>query len=312
MTVTPNSISLPDSISSVSSPLESDATTGVQWWNWRGFQIRYRVEGQGAPLVLIHGFGASLDHWRKNIPVLSQSYRVYAIDLLGFGQSEKPPINYSLELWERLLWDFSDQIVMQPAYFVGNSIGALLSLMMLAHKPELCVGGVLLNVAGGLNHRPEELNPPLRFIMGAFSRVMSMPLIGSLMFNRIRQRSQIRRTLHQVYGNHDAVTDELVELLYQPSCDRGAQKVMASILTAPAGPKVEELLPLLTQPMLVLWGETDPWTPISAGQRFQDAAKNPPCPDATIQFEAIPETGHCPHDERPEVVNAAILSWLAS
>jgi pimeloyl-ACP methyl ester carboxylesterase len=68
-------------------------------WNWRGHQIRYTVTGKGQPLLLIHGFGASIDHWRKNIPVLAAGgYQVYAIDLLGFGGSDKAPIDYSMDL----------------------------------------------------------------------------------------------------------------------------------------------------------------------------------------------------------------------
>lgn len=279
-------------------------------WNWRSFHIRYAVQGHGLPLILIHGFGASIDHWRKNIPVLAQDYRVYAIDLLGFGHSEKPKLDYSLDLWEGLLVDFCHTIVQEPAVFVGNSIGALLSLMMLAHHPEQAVGGVLLNVAGGLNHRPEELNLPLRVVMGTFAKVMATPGVGKILFNMIRRRSQIRRTLLQVYGNSAAITDDLVEALYQPSCDPGAQQVMASILQAPAGPKVAELLPKIQHPLCVLWGEADPWTPISAGQIFQAAQAHPLNESAPVEFSGIPNTGHCPHDECPAIVNQKILGWL--
>ena len=63
-------------------------------WNWKGYKIQYTVMGEGNPLVLVHGFGASIGHWRKNIPFLaSGGYRVFAIDLLGFGGSDKPPLN---------------------------------------------------------------------------------------------------------------------------------------------------------------------------------------------------------------------------
>ena len=128
-------------------------------WNWRGHQIKYSVTGEGQPLLLIHGFGASIDHWRKNIPVLAEGgYQVYAIDLLGFGGSDKAPIDYSMELWEELIIDFWHEYINQPTVFVGNSIGALLSLMLVAHHPEISAGGVLVNCAGGLNHRPDELN----------------------------------------------------------------------------------------------------------------------------------------------------------
>ena len=75
---------------------------------------------------------------------------------------------------------------------------------------------------------------------------------------------------------------------------------------------MSELLPKVQRPLLVLWGETDPWTPISAGKQFQDAVRSPLHPDATVTFQAIPNTGHCPHDERPEIVNPAILDWLSA
>jgi pimeloyl-ACP methyl ester carboxylesterase len=290
------------------SPVEFSLPFNVQTWTWRGYQIRYVVVGQGKPLLLIHGFGASIGHWRKNIPVLAEAgYRVFAIDLLGFGASDKAQIAYSVELWEEMLADFWTDLVHEPAVFVGNSIGALLSLMMLTRHSEMAAGGVLLNAAGGLNHRPEELNAPLRVVMGAFTKLVSSQQVGGFLFNRIRQKSRLKKTLAQVYRDRTAITDELVDILYQPSCDPGAQKVFASILTAPPGPRPEELLPLVTQPLLMIWGETDPWTPIASAKLYQALAEKSP---EQFQFVSIPDTGHCPHDERPEVVNAAILNWL--
>ncbi|MFN9019681.1 MAG: alpha/beta fold hydrolase, partial [Pseudanabaena sp.] len=93
-----------------------------QTWTWRGHQIKYSVTGKGKPLVLIHGFGASIGHWKKNIPVWAEAgYQVFAIDLLGFGGSAKPALGYSLELWEELLKDFHQEFVQHPAIFIGNS-----------------------------------------------------------------------------------------------------------------------------------------------------------------------------------------------
>ncbi len=230
-------------------------------WTWRGHRIRYAIAGQGEPLVLIHGFGASIGHWRKNIPVLAQGYQVFALDMLGFGASDKPAESYSLELWEAMLADFWQEIVQRPAVFVGNSIGGLLTLMLMAHHPAIASGGVLLNCAGGLNHRPEELPPPLRFVMGTFTRIVSSPAFGPLMFNQVRRKGRLRSTLKQVYCNPEAVTDELIDILYQPSCDPGAQAVFASILSAPPGPRPADLLPQIQQSLLVLWGEADPLDP---------------------------------------------------
>ncbi|MGF1537230.1 MAG: alpha/beta fold hydrolase [Elainellaceae cyanobacterium] len=277
-------------------------------WTWRGHRIRYAIAGQGRPLVLIHGFGASIGHWRKNIPALAEGgYQVFAIDMLGFGASDKPNEPYSLELWEAMLVDFWQEKIQAPTVFIGNSIGGLLTLMLMAHHPAIASGGVLLNCASGLNHRPEELPPPLRFVMGTFTKIVSSPVFGPFMFNQVRRKGRLRSTLKQVYCNPDAVTDELIDLLYQPSCDPGAQAVFASILSAPPGPRPADLLPQIQQPMLVLWGEADPWTPITGAAIYRDLARQQP---ERVQFQSIPNTGHCPHDEYPDRVNELILTWL--
>jgi pimeloyl-ACP methyl ester carboxylesterase len=277
-------------------------------WQWRGYKIRYTESGQGKPLFLIHGFGACIGHWQKNIPALVEAgYQVYAMDLLGFGASAKPALNYSLELWQEQIKDFWTEKIQQPTVFIGNSIGALLSLMLVTNHPEITAGGVLINCAGGLNHRPDELNLPLRLVMGMFTKLVSSPLTGKFIFNGVRQKNRIRNTLYQVYRDRAAVTDELVEMLYQPACDLGAQQVFASVLTAPPGLSPHELLPNLQHPLLILWGEDDPWTPIKGAKIYQDLAVN----QANVEFYSIPTAGHCPHDEKPEIVNQQIINWLA-
>ncbi|MFN9175261.1 MAG: alpha/beta fold hydrolase [Synechocystis sp.] len=282
-------------------PLESHV------WHWGEYQICYTVQGEGKPIVLIHGFGASIGHWRKNIaPLAAAGYRVYALDLLGFGASDKPVLDYSLDLWLRQLTAFWQEQIQQPAVWVGNSIGALLALMVLAQQSEMAIAGVLLNAAGGLNHRPEEMPFPLNWIMGSFTRLVASPLVGPLLFNQVRRKSRIRQTLYQVYGDRQAVTDELVEMLYQPSCHPNAAQVFASILTAPAGLPPQTLLEQVQHPLLVLWGEKDPWTPISASGLYQQRAAT----DAPSAFYPLPRAGHCPHDEQPQTVNQYIIDWL--
>ena len=279
------------------------------FWIWKGYKIQYTVMGSGQPLVLVHGFGASIGHWRKNIPVLANAgYQVFVLDLLGFGGSEKAAVDYSVDLWVELLKDFWDEYIQEKAVFIGNSIGALLSLTVAAKHPEITESTVLINSAGGLSHRPHELNPPLRFVMGTFNKLVSHPITGKFVFNNIRRKSQIRRTLYQVYRNPEAVTDELVEMLYQPSCDPGAREVFASILTAPPGPSPSDLLPKVEVPLLVIWGAEDPWTPITGAKIYEqtkEVGKN-------IKIVPISGAGHCPHDEVPDIVNYQIIEWLKS
>lgn len=289
-----------------SPPVISSTDFDLQTWSWQGHDICHTSVGSGPPLVLVHGFGASIGHWRRNASAWADAgYQVFVLDLLGFGSSAKPPLEYSLELWEALLRDYWHEHVGEPAVFIGNSIGALLSLMMVARSPELTRGAVLLNCAGGLNHRPDELPFFLRGPMAMFTNIATSSLIGPLLFNVVRQKHQIRRSLKQVYDNQAAVTDELVEMLYRPSCDPGAQKVFAAILRGPAGSPPEELLPLVDRPLLVAWGEKDPWTPVDRGRLYEKYSD-------LVKFVPISNAGHCPHDERPEVVNPLVLDWLAT
>lgn len=278
-------------------------------WTWNNHQVRYTVAGEGKPLLLIHGFGASIGHWRKNIPVLAEKgYKVFAIDLLGFGDSAKPPINYTLELWQQQIKDFWSAHIKEPTVFIGNSIGGLISLMLMTNYPEITAGGVLINCAGGLNHRPDELKFPLNLVMSAFTKLVSSPVTGKLIFNNIRRKNQIRRTLYQVYCDRTAVTEELIDLLYTPACDPGAQQVFASVLTAPAGLAPQKILPNLQHPLLIIWGAEDPWTPITGAKIYQQLAdKNP-----DVKFQVVEAAGHCPHDEKPEEVNSLISNWLTS
>ena len=90
--------------------------SGYKTWQFQGHNVNYIDVGNDGdkkkpPLLLIHGFGASIYHWRYNIPVLARDYHVYAIDLLGFGLSDKPIIDYSAELWRDQALAFIKEVV---------------------------------------------------------------------------------------------------------------------------------------------------------------------------------------------------------
>jgi hypothetical protein len=119
-------------------------------WMWKGYETAYVTAGCGEPILLVHGFGASAGHYRRLIPALAEKYKVYALDLLGFGASEKPIMDYTMELWDQQIRDFLSEFAECPAVLVGNSVGSLATLMVGADAPELVRGVVLLNCAGGM------------------------------------------------------------------------------------------------------------------------------------------------------------------
>jgi pimeloyl-ACP methyl ester carboxylesterase len=286
-------------------------TVSGTYWQWRGQNIYYVQAGDRAsefpPLLLIHGFGASTDHWRKNIAELQNDCLVYAIDLLGFGRSSKPDWVYSGQLWQEQLATFIQEVVGQPVVLAGNSLGGYAALCVGGNHPELTRGVVLLNSAGPFSDQettPKKVTLKQR-LQQVVRSILLQPWSSFLLFQYVRRKSMIRKTLQQVYLDASAVTDQLVEDIYRPSCDPGAAKVFASVFKSPRGDKVDELLQRLDAPLLLLWGEGDPWMDTRARSRqFHQ------------HYSSISEhflnAGHCPHDEIPQQVNQKIKEWLAS
>lgn len=281
------------------------------YWSWRGQSIYYVKAGERhpehPPLLLVHGFGASTDHWRKNIAGLSRDFEVWAIDLLGFGRSTKADAEYSGALWRDQLHDFITEVIGRPAVLAGNSLGGYASLCVAAQRPESAAGLVLLNPAGPFTETQAPTKPdPFREVFFNLTRtVLLLPLPSWLLFQYVRQKSMIRKTLEKVYLDQSAITDQLVEDLYRPSCDPGAATVFASVFKSPQGEKNDVLLEQMTCPLLMLWGEGDPWmSSRSRGAKFRQHY-----PQLT---EYYLQAGHCPHDEVPDQVNQLLRDWVTN
>ena len=289
--------------------LETAPSIAGNYWQWQGNSIYYVQAGENKqnrpPLLLVHGFGASTDHWRKNIAQLQSEFQVWAIDLLGFGRSAKPNQVYSGQLWCDQLQDFITEVIGQPTVLAGNSLGGYASLCVAAEKPQSAAGLILLNSAGPFsNSEPKVEKKGVKNLMGKVTRsILLQPLPSYLLFQYVRRRSVIRKTLKQVYLDHNAVSDRLVEEIYRPSCDRGARQVFAAVFKSPQGKKIDILLNQMSCPLLMLWGEGDPWM----NTREKGAKFRQHYPQLTEHYL---QAGHCPHDEIPEEVNELMKSWV--
>lgn len=287
------------------------ATVPGTYWTWRGQSIYFvragRLSSERPPLLLVHGFGASTDHWRKNIAGLAETFEVWAIDLLGFGRSAKPNWQYSGDLWRDQLHDFITEVMGQPAVLAGNSLGGYASLCVAAQRPQSALGLVLLNSAGPFTNTLPAPEPNL--VRDAMKNSMKWLFLQDwasfLIFQYTRRKSVIRKTLEKVYLDKTAVTEQLVEDIYRPSCDAGAAQVFASVFKTAGGEKVDVLLSQLSCPLLMLWGEGDPW--MNAKERGILFRRH--YPQLT---EYYLKAGHCPHDEIPDQVNELINHWVLS
>lgn len=301
MTAAPSPLPFPES-----TPLTASAP-----WRWRNFQVHYVRAGESRPdrppLLLVHGFGASTEHWRANLAALQTEFEVWALDLIGFGRSSKPTGGYSSALWRDQLHGFITEVIGRPAVVVGNSIGGYACLYTAATRPEAVRGASLLNGVGAFS---EPVPEPTSWQTGVAKTVGSVirdlvlsPLPSWVIFQAVRRRSYIRKTLEQVYVNKAAVTDELIEAIYRPTCEPTAAAAFAALFKAERGEPVDVLLAQLQRPLQLLWGTADPW--MNCRQRSQLFHQH----YVDIE-EHFLEAGHCPHDDRPELVNPLLRDWV--
>ncbi|KAJ7944261.1 putative Alpha/beta hydrolase [Quillaja saponaria] len=308
-------------VSVMGSPLTAESVQGIQrlpykqegynYWTWRGHKIHYIVQGEGSPVVLIHGFGASAFHWRYNIPELAKRNKVYAIDLLGFGWSDKAIIEYDTMVWRDQVVDFLKDIVEEPAVLVGNSLGGFTALVAASALPEHVIGVALLNSAGQFGNTSSEIKSEettlQKFILKALKEIFQRVVLGFL-FWQAKQPARIESVLKSVYINTSNVDDYLVESITQPAADPNAGEVyyrlMTGFMMTQSKYTLDSVLSKLSCPLLLLWGDLDPWVGPAKANRIKEFYPN----TSLINLQA----GHCPHDEVPELVNRALLDWLST
>lgn len=298
-------------------------------WEWRGHPIGWLREGPpGAPcaVVLIHGFGANGRHWRHNMPVLAEAAEVFAIDLLGFGSSAKPPshllgevqrpgsVRYCFALWAELVADFVEHHICRGApkrkvHLVGNSIGgvvALASAKLLnerGHPPQQVI---LIDCAQRTldEKRVHELPYLQQLTRPLLKRLVQQRWLTTSLFRFLARPPYIRRVLAVAYPTGANVDDELVDLLFQPSTDPGAPESFRGFVNLFSDVLAPDLLADLPVPVRMIWGSRDPWESPKEAQRWaQDYS-------SIRELRVMEGLGHCPHDEAPERINPILLEWL--
>ncbi|NWF60132.1 MAG: alpha/beta fold hydrolase [Fischerella sp.] len=283
-------------------------------WVWRGWQTRYTYirplqnHQQTTPLILLHGFGASIGHWRHNLEVLGEHHTVYALDMLGFGASEKACVNYSIQLWVEQVYDFWKTFIRQPVILIGNSTGSLISLAAAAIHPEMVQGVVMMSLPDP-SLEQEAIPAFLHPVVATIKNIVASPLVLKPLFYFIRRPKFLRRWAAIAYANPEAITDELIEILAGPPQDRGSARAFSALFKATISPNfglsVKSLLPTLTIPMLLIWGQKDRFVPPALAREFARYNGN-------LQLLNLENVGHCPHDESPDIINQAILDWIIS
>ncbi len=277
-------------------------------------------------LLLVHGFGASSYHFRYNIPELAKDYHVYAIDLLGFGWSDKPIMDYDASVWRDQVIEFIDQVIFKEKEddtrsiaIAGNSLGGYTAMYAASDGriKDYVRGCILLNSAGRFRpeegeETPAEPNPIVKSISSAIQR-----LVIACSFVITKQPARIEQILKSVYPSDSSnVNSELVESIRAPALDPNAAEVFYRVITKNGSGHmafVDDIIKELECPVLLAWGEKDPWIRPAAADKMQRLhaefhGENIGGENGSKWMKRVSiDAGHCPHDEAPEAVNKAIL-----
>ncbi len=296
-------------------------------WNFRGATVEYLAWTNGMTssaavalpaIVLVHGFGANCKHWRNNIvPLAQQGYRVFSMDLLGFGMSDKPspgtvddagtPVAYNFDYWAAQLRAFVTEVVqggnISPVFFVANSIGSMVTMQAAVEDPSLCAAQVFISPSlRQLNVRKRSWIQNI--VAPALMKVLGYRPIGAFFLDALAQPKQLKSVLLNAYKVQDAVDDELLSILSKPAFTDGALEVFLAFIMYDEGPIPEDFLPKLDMPSLILWGAEDDFEPIGFGRPLGNY-------NTVKDFVEIPGVGHCAHDEAPEFCNEKIVQFFA-
>jgi pimeloyl-ACP methyl ester carboxylesterase len=251
--------------------------------------LHVEVRGEGPPILLVHGYGASSHSFRLWVPTLAQSHRVILVDLKGFGSAPKPDDDrYSPIDLARPLADLVVRMGLTDLTLLGHSLGGaviLVAALALLDAGELGRLRALVGLAG--TAYPQKLPP--------FAVIAQRPRLFRIALTAIPKRWLIRRVLRTVVYDPGSIDAAQVEGYAAPLRSAGARRALvasARQLVPPDADRLTSRYPELDVPTLLLWGRQDPVVPLGLAKRLRAAL-----PRARLVI--LDRCGHLPAEEQP-------------
>jgi len=252
------------------------------------------------PVVLIHGIHAAASAWemRELFDRLAEDHRVYAYDLLGFGASSRPEIEYDDELYIDLLREFLRREVRRPAHVVASSVSAAHAIALAADEPEPFASLTVINPTGLLT-QAEGQRARGRLV----ETVVRAPWIGEALYNLLVSRPSLRRWANRLYGGSASVLeDRATEHHYATAHQPGARFAPAAFLGNALARNTYMSLRRLQVPVLAIWSE-------DGGPLDTEAEQAAFAGVAPGSEHAWIEAGALPHEEVPAEVTELVRGW---
>ena len=292
-------------------------------WNWQGWDIAWSLahkqnKTSNINVLLVHGFGASKEHWRNNQTVLGENANCYAIDLLGFGGSSQPQalldyesikkghIKYSFDVWGTQIADFCNKKIKSPVILIGNSIGGIACLKAAELLGKKCQKVILLDCAQRTmdDKRINNKDILMNFLRPILKTLVRQKFISNTLFKKAANRKTIKKILNQAYPSGNNIDDELIELLYNPSQRKNSAEAFRGFINLFDDYLATDLFKVVKCDIHLIWGEKDPWESLDEAKLWKNNFSN------IKSLDILEGVGHCPHDENPTETNKILLKLL--
>ena len=270
-----------------------------QFLNIAGMKIHLRDEGPKTdqdPVVLIHGTSASLHTWDGWVEELAKDRRVIRFDIPGFGLTGPDPSNnYKIEHYAEVVVAVLDKLNVERAVLAGNSLGGYISWATAVYYPDRVSSLVLVDASG---YAFEAESVPLAF------KLSQNPVTGVLLKN-VLPISIVEKSVRNVYGNPDLVSDELVERYYEIALREGNRGALKERFEQTKPGLIANKIKSIEVPTLIIWGAKDRLIPPKFGVMFEQDIAN-------SELHIFDELGHVPHEEDPQSTVRLVQQFLAS
>jgi pimeloyl-ACP methyl ester carboxylesterase len=270
---------------------------------WRGWRLAYRVAGESGapPLLLVHGVyaGASSYEFHKNFHELAEAFRVYALDLLGCGLSERPERRYEPEDVAAQVEDFAREEVGAAAHLVASSLSAALVVPAAVRSPRLFKRLILVCPTGlGSLDRPSGL------LGDSVYALFRTPVIGDALYNALVSRRGLRYYLsNMAYHDAGSIADGLVEDYYRTSHQPRAKYLAAGFVSGKLNLDLRDLWTRVPHKTLIAWGQKAGTPPVLQAHQF--VRRNP-----RAELKVFRDAALLPHDERAQTFNEEAKKFL--
>jgi len=269
---------------------------------FNNYDIAYSQQGNGPPLIMLHNGGNDHRIWDYQVQYFQNYFDIYAIDLLGYGQSDKPEIDYTLDLYTQLLDQFIQYHDFDQVTLMGHCIGSATSLSYALKNPEKVNHLVLMNIASIQTISQGYLGKLYQWVLSSFAFRKS--LIWLSPFIRLPRWAH-RLSIAQQYGlaneKDNDFLDHLIKRYQHPRQFSVLLNLLLNFHSFDCLDKVEK--PEKFPQTFLLWGGQNNILPVSGGQQFAEKFK----PD---QFQIFPQGGHMVMRDSFQSVNQSLFRFF--